>query len=170
MNSKKGPRSQCCICDENVIDLIDHFTRRHMDVQDVEQGAPERTTLVQKVKMQNVSSFTIRGCEIVIKGIVCMSCTFKGSPFKCTDKKLMKNHIEAKHSNIDKVKNELQNLGNQKSQSMHLHEQSYNNSARQMSMSESQFKKMKYANLSCFKQMHKNNSIFLTVCNISSSP
>ena len=165
MNSKKGPLSQCCICDENVIDLIDHFTRRHMDVQDVEQGATERTTLVQKVKMQNVSSFTIRGCEIVINGIVCMSCTFK-----CTDKKLMKNHIEAKHFNIDKLKIELRNPGNQKSQSMHLHEQSYNNSAGQLIMSESQFNKIVYANLSCFKQMHINNSIFLTACNKSSSP
>ena len=172
MNFKTGPLSQCCICDKNVIDLINHFTRRHMDVQDMEQGAPEGTTSVHNVKTKNGSSFTVRGCEVVIYGLACKLCTFK-----CTDKKLMKNHIDAKHSNIVKVKNEFRNPGNQKSQSMQrsfLHKQSYNNSPGQLIMSESQFNKMKDANLSCFKasfnQMHRSNSIFLTVRNKSSSP
>ena len=90
-----------------------------MDVQDLDQVAdpnlgfwlthPDLDEETQPVKKRRVKkglkgSFTIRGCAIIIKGISCKSCTFK-----CTGKDLMKDHIDAKHSNTVKAQNVLLN-------------------------------------------------------------
>ena len=89
----------------------------------------ERKFFKKKVKRQFLSSCTIRGCGIIIKGIACKLCTFKS-----TGKDLMKNHIGAKHNN-SATENVLEKCDS-KSKPMPLrYKQNYKNSTEKFNMS-----------------------------------